>query len=234
MDWGLTPPDNVGTDPWLQAPYNGKPEDQSAALSPPQQKNELQFSRADSIAFADQYRSATYNILLASEIPLSTAQIHSILSSTNQALVLLLDQRKSTSCMAKLLAEDPQKRFQKFISVVNKKNSTYFGITGKEYAANEWAVKTETERPIDQNHKSDVEQTENLREYVKAILLQHGNKPMNSSQILAVIKEENFGLSQILVTKNRNYLVKTLRRDPKNRFAVTKGAAGVVNFSLNV
>ena len=240
LDWGLPPPDSVSTDPWSTSNFNQRDDTATvlaalahlSGVTPP--KPETQFSRADSIAFAEQYRNSTYEILSASETPLSTAQIHSLLSQSNPALVQLLDQRKSTSCMAKLLAEDPQHRFLKFLSVSHKKTTTCFGVLGKNYDSTSWTLKNDSGKDPNQNHRNDVEQTEKLRECVKSILINRGNKPLNTQQIAAIIKEENFDIAPILATKNKNYLVKTLRRDPKKRFIVTKGPAGSVSFTLDL
>ena len=241
LDWGLPPPDSVGSDPWSTPNFNQRADDTATVLAalahisgvaPP--KPEVQFSRADSIAFAEHYRNSTYDILNSSPTPLSTAQIHNLLNQSNPSLVQLLDQRKSTSCMAKLLAEDPQHRFLKYLSVIHKKTTTCFGIIGKEYDSQQWTLKTETGKDPHQSHRNDVEQTESLRECVKSILISRGNKPLNTQQIASIIKEENFDIAPILASKSKNYLVKTLRRDPKKRFVVTKGPAGSVSFALDL
>ena len=240
LDWGLSPADAVGSDPWATPSYSTRNDDPVtvlaalAHLTGTPLKTESSFSRADSIAFAEQYRNATYDILNQSETPLSTAQIHQLLNESNPALVQLLDQRKSTSCMARLLAEDPQHRFSKHLSVVHKKTTTCFGLVGKDYDLQQWTVKPDIEKPIAASHKNDVEQTEAIRECVKNILISRGNKPLNTAQITSIIKEENFEIATILSIKSKNYLVKTLRRDPKKRFLVTKGPGGSIAFSLEM
>ena len=237
LDWGMPPSDTLGPDSWFSTRNDDTSQYLTAlahlsGISP--QKPDVQFSRADSLAFAEQYRNFTYDLLAQSDTPLSTTQIHSLLSRINPGLVQLLDQRKSTSCMAKLLAEDPQHRFLKYLSVNHKKTATSFGIIGKVYDIHQWTIKIDSGKDPGQTHRNDLEQTENIRERVKAILINRENKPLSTQHIAQILKEEYPDIAPILESKSKNYLVKTLRRDPKKRFAVGKGPAGSVTFTLDL
>ena len=239
LDWNN---DSVNSDPWLNNSFNTRNDDQNNFFTAIQQISALtqlrpqenHISRADSLEFADQYRSLSYNLLNQSTDPLSTSQLHSLLFSTNPNLVELLDQRKSTSCMAKLLTEDPKKRFNRFTSSILRKSNTYFGIKNKEYDLNIWIPKLYIEKSSEQSHKSDLETTESLREYVKNLLITRGNKPISCNEIIEIIKQTNNELSNIIFQKNKNYIVKTLRRDPKKRFLFLKGDGGILSFHLSL
>ncbi|EAY19431.1 hypothetical protein TVAG_101490 [Trichomonas vaginalis G3] len=242
LDWNIGNGEGVGSDAWASgSSFNPKAEEPNSFLNAlahyfvnsQSRTSENHISRADGIAFAEQYRSITFSILTDSDTPLSTGRIHELISKSHPSLAQLLDQRKSTSCMAKSLVEDPQKRFLKFQSEVNKKSATYFGIVGKVYNQEEWTIKHLPEKSENQSHTNDLKQAELIREFVKSMLMQRGNTPLTTNQIAALIKEQNFELSNLIESKNRNYLVKTLRRDPKKRFTITKGAGGCASFSLS-
>jgi len=240
LDWSISSSDSVSSDPWMPPSFLNRSDDSSCVFNTvpclqtliPTRSMDGTISRADSIAFADQFRLISYNILLESEDPLSTSQLHSRIAMINPDIIGLLDQRKSTSCMAKLLSEDPKHRFSRFTSSVIKKANTYFGLASREYDSSSWIPKTDIAKPLDQSHKVDLETTEQIREYVRSVLMHRENKALTCFEIMQIMKEENPSMHGMVSSKSRNYIVKTLCRDPKKRFAIMKSESGSLYFSL--
>lgn len=240
LDWGV-PGDSIGSDLWSPPPMASRTDEQANALSALAHltgmvptKTVEHISRVDSLIFAEHFRSCVYNVLKNSDHPLSTSQIHQQLTITNPEIVKMLDQRKSTSCSARLLADDPKHQFIRFVSSDLTKKQTFFGLAEKEYSTSEWLVKVDLIKPPEQSHKCDIEAAENIRVTIKHIFLQTGNKPQTCSEILELIKNDYPSLYTEIKSKSRNYLIKTLRRDPQKRFICSKIEMGKVAFSLGL